>query len=621
MKTPLRSAIRVLLSLALCLGVTYGSHALTNQLEDHPSPYLALHASDPVAWQDWQQSIVTQAKSDQRLIYLSIGYFSCHWCHVMQRESYKDPAIAKFLNANFIPVKVDRELEPALDARMIEFVEATQGRGGWPLNVFLTPDGYPLYATLYLPRENFMEVLTRIHEIWTNDKQNLRDLARTEAAQGKGPGAPSLKVEDVAIYVGRFLQLAEQISDDIHGGFGEQSKFPSAPQLGLLLDLYARKPDPELGTFLTLTLDQMAGNGLLDQLGGGFFRYTVDPDWETPHFEKMLYDNALLSRLYLRASRVLDQPSYEAVARRTLDFMISDMAAPTGAMVASFSAVDDRDVEGGYYLWSETELVELLSDRERQVLKLAWRMTGAPPFEEGYLPMRGDDSAQIARQTGFAQDEVDHVLGDIERRLLQVRRGRGLPVDDKLLAGWNGLALTGLADAARVTGMERYRLAAGRIRDYLVGTLWNGKELRRAVSGGRAVGRASIEDYAYVAQGLLAWAQLSEQASDFAAARSVIDQAWSRFYGAHGWRRAEDSFIVAESTRDALLDGPMPSPSGLVAKVSLELARHFSDESLKKQALGALNASQNLMREQPFWLPTHLSAMLDAVTPDATVMR
>ena len=616
-----RASNRILLSLALWSGLSQASAELNNQLADHHSPYLALHASDPVAWQDWQQSVVTRARADERLIYMSIGYFSCHWCHVMQRESYKDPAIAEFLNANFIPVKVDRELEPALDARMIEFVEATQGRAGWPLNVFLTPDGYPLYAALYLPRDSFMEVLKRIDDVWTKDRDNLRKMARREAEQGRGPGAAALESEEVAVHIGRFLQLTQQVADDVHGGFGNQSKFPSAPQLELLLDLYARNPDPELKSFLILTFDQMAGNGLLDQLGGGFFRYTVDPDWETPHFEKMLYDNALLSRLYLRASRLLDQPDYEVVAKRTLDFMVAEMLTPSGAMVASFSAVDDHDVEGGYYLWNETELAGLLNERERHVLKLAWRLTDAPPFAQGHLPLRGDNPAEIAQQTGFAQEEVDRLLQDIDTKLLTVRGVRGLPVDGKLLAGWNGLALAGLADAARITGIDRYRTAAAGIRGYLVDILWDGEALRRAVAGQQPVGQASVEDYAYVAQGLMAWAQLTEQAPDFAVARSVVAQAWRRFYGAQGWRRAEDTFIMAESTRDALLDGPMPSPSGVIARVSLALARQLGDESLKKQALGALTGSQEAMRAQPFWLATHLSAMLDALTPDAAVMR
>lgn len=621
MPAPLRASTRMFAALALWSVLSLSNAELTNQLADHHSPYLALHASDPVAWQDWQQSVVAKARADERLIYLSIGYFSCHWCHVMQRESYKDSAIAEFLNANFIPVKIDRELEPALDARMIEFVEATQGRGGWPLNVFLTPDGYPLYATLYLPRDNFLQVLQRIHEVWTKDKANLRELARAEAEHGQGPGAASLESDQVAIHIGRFLEVAQQVADDVHGGFGNQSKFPSTPQLELLFDLYARKPDPDLKSFLTLTFEQMAGNGLFDQLGGGFFRYTVDPDWETPHFEKMLYDNALLARLYLRAAQLLDRPDFEVVAKRTFDFMLTEMVASEGAMVASFSAVDDRDIEGGYYLWSEEELAQLLSEQERQVINLAWRMTDAAAFEQGHLPLGGHDPAQIAEQTELAQGDVERRLQAIERKLLAVRSARGLPVDDKLLAGWNGLALAGLAEAARLTGIDRYRVAAGRIRGYLVETLWNGETLWRAVAGRQPVGQASVEDYAYVAEGLLAWARLTGQASDFALARSVLEQAWRRFYGPQGWRRAEDTFIVPDSARDALLDGPMPSPSGVIARVSLELAQHLDDEGLKKQALGALNGSQAMMREQSFWLATHLGAMLTALAPDAVTTR
>ncbi len=616
-----RLSTRILVALSLLCAAVSGSAALTNQLEEHPSPYLALHASDPVAWQDWRESVVARATDEGRLIYLSIGYFSCHWCHVMQRESYKDQAIAEFLNANFIPVKVDRELEPALDQRMIEFVEATQGRGGWPLNVFLTPDGYPLYATLYLPRDSFMEVLQRIHQVWARDKENLRNLARAEAARGRGPGEANLAVEDVTVSVNRFITQAQQISDDVHGGFGDQSKFPSVPQLELLLDLYVRKPDPELQSFLVLTLEQMAQNGLIDHLGGGFFRYTVDPGWETPHFEKMLYDNALLSRLYRRAAAVLDRPEFATVADRTLDFMIADMRVPAGAMVASFSAVDDRDVEGGFYLWSEAELARHFDPQAEKVLRLAWRMTDAPPFDSGYLPLGGDDPSRIAAQVGLVESEVAGVLTAAREKLLMLRSGRGLPVDDKLLAGWNGLALAALADAGRLTDNERYRSAAEQVRDYITDTLWDGQALRRAVSGQRAIGRAAVEDYAYVADGLWAWARLTGNNADYAFARTVVDQAWRRFYGESGWRLAEASLIAAESTRDALADGPMPSPSGVIARVSLELALHLNDESLKKQALGALNASQRLVQEQPFWFATHIGAMLAALPAPARAQR
>jgi hypothetical protein len=605
--------LRLTLVLLSTCGVLLPAHAaLTNQLTHHPSPYLAMHANDPVAWQDWNAAVMERARREGKLVYLSIGYFSCHWCHVMQRESYQNPEIAKFLNRHFIPVKVDRELEPALDARMIEFVEATRGQGGWPLNVFITPQGHPLFATLYSPPKEFLDVLVKLNELWAKEREGLGRLAQNAAVKSEGPGRPEIDRTKARSYAAAVIKEALAQADDMHGGFGNQSKFPSVPQLDFLLARQSAEPNPKLKEFLSLTLDQMAHGGLNDHLGGGFFRYTVDPSWKTPHFEKMLYDNALLARLYLRAARVLGRPDYAVVARRTLDFMERELRTPAGGFSASLSAVDDKNVEGGYYLWTAEQLAGVLTPEELKLGRLAWSMTDAAPFDAGYLPLRNQSVAEVAAPLQIDPVKLETVLAQAMDKLWRARGQRQLPRDTKLLAGWNGLALSAYAEAARVTKEAKFQQRAQEIRQYLMQRLWDGKALKRAENAGRGLGAAALEDYAYVAEGLLTWARLTGKAEDYAQARIVALSAWKRFYGAHGFRLSEDSLIQAEPGQDAITDGPMPSPSAVLLATSLAIADKTNDAGLRRQALAALNSGHKLLAQDPFWHATHIGAMLAA---------
>jgi uncharacterized protein YyaL (SSP411 family) len=590
---------------------------LANQLKNHASPYLALHANDPVAWQDWSENAVKLARSQNKLLFLSIGYFSCHWCHVMQKESYQNSGIAAFLNKNFIPVKVDRELEPALDARLIAFVEQTRGIGGWPLNVFITPDGHPLFAVLYEPPEDFLKVLNRLNTLWIKDPGQLKKLARDHTSHGKGPGAPALDKARVSAYLDRLVIGMRGYADSLNGGFGEQSKFPSVPQLTFLMNhvatLKSGKQKARLLEILVLTLEQMANLGLRDHLGGGFFRYTVDPGWKTPHFEKMLYDNAQLASIYLQAGRLLDRSDFLTVAEDTLDFLLNSMADSQGAYIAALSALDSKGVEGGYYLWTTGELEKYLSPAEYRVYRLAWSVRDAAPFDQGYLPYAGMDVNQIAKETGKAPAEIIKILQTSKKKLLIQRSHRSLPRDTKILAGWNGLALKALAEAAQITKSEKYRTAASRLRNYIVSKLWDGHSLKRTVVSGREVGRVALEDYAYVAQGLYAWAQITGKAPDYQIVRDVLDQAWDRFYSRQGWRLTEKSLIKTEGGQDVIADGVTPSPSAIIAGLSLKIADRYKSKQLKNRALSALNSGHEIVNQDPFWYASHVQAAKEAL--------
>ena len=595
----------------LVLG-TANAAPLENQLRQHSSPYLALHGDDPVAWQEWNAVSVERARREGKLLYLSIGYFSCHWCHVMQRESYRNAVIARYLNEHVIPIKVDRELEPALDARLIEFAETTRGMSGWPLNVFVTPDGHPLYATLYHPPEEFHKILIRIEQLWRNDRARLTALARIEAVTPQGPGKPEVNAVLARGLADKVVAEAFKVADSVQGGFGEQSKFPQYPQLAFLLAQYERSNDPRLKEFLLLTLDAMANNGLQDHLGGGFFRYTVDPSWKTPHFEKMLYDNAQLARLYRDAARVFGREDYRLIATRTLDFMLRDFSATSGAFIAALSALDDQGVEGGYYLWSAAQLENLLTSAEREVYRLHAGMIDAAPFEPGYLPLRAMSAAELAGQRKLAQADVEKRIASAEAKLRAARAKRRLPRDTKELAAWNGLALAAFAEAAQSTKEPRYRAVAQAVRDFLATTLWDGKVLARSHVQGKASGSVALEDYAYVTLGLTEWASLTGDARDVALAKTVATAAWKRFYGPKGFRLEENSLLVAETGQDVLNDGPMPSPSAVLADASLRLAEKSGDKALHRQVLAALNSGSAVISANPLWYATPVNTLLRA---------
>jgi uncharacterized protein YyaL (SSP411 family) len=614
MKLSVRPLLIVVAGIAIVVSPGLANAAgLTNQLKHHSSPYLALHGDDPVAWQDWRASAIKAARRQNKLLFVSIGYFSCHWCHVMQRESYRNPEIASYLNRHFVAVKVDRELEPALDARLIAFVEKTQGISGWPLNVFITPEGYPLYAVLYMPPAEFKAVLSRLQQLWQQDRENLKQVAREAVGGGRGPGTPALSRSTVQGYVNQVVQAGLGLGDPFNGGFGEQSKFPSVPQLNFFLHEYQQRPDPRLKELLTRTLDNMMRYGLYDHLGGGFFRYAVDPGWRTPHFEKMLYDNAQMAQLYLRAARVWNRADYARVGYETLAFITSDMRRSNGGFISALSAIDSNGVEGGYYLWRRQELEKILLPDELKVFLYVRGMTDAPAFDQGYLPMRLRTTAEAVTRFSLPEERVQQLLVAADRKVLNQRTRRSLPEDTKMLAGWNGLVLSAFSQAARTEASPEYRKIATELRDYLVHTHWTGKQLHRSKVNGRVIGHASLEDYAQVSRGLLDYARLTGRAGDYQLVRRVVDSAWRQFYGNTGWRLGEASLIQAEPGADAIADGPMPAPSGSLMSTALELAESTRDKALRERTLAALNSGHEIIASDPFWYVSHIDAMRRAI--------
>ena len=620
--SPLR---RVVFIIAVCLAfatasrVAFGAHGPVNALAHSASPYLRLHANDPVHWREWSPKVVAQAGAANRLIFVSVGYFACHWCHVMQRESFSDPAAADLLNAHFVAVKVDRELDPALDAQLLRFVQATLGHAGWPLNVVLTPGGVPLFGFTYLPVADFRRLMEQIAARWTADPESLAAAARDVSDMLEGSAQPrpaeTMDAAGVRALFDAFTQQASETADGLAGGFGQQQKFPSAPQLALLLDSQRREPVDALEAFLRLTFGAMASLGLRDQIGGGFFRYVTDPGWGVPHFEKMLYDNALLAELYFDAADVLGEPAFAAIAMNTVEFMVRELASSRGGLFSSLSAVDADGAEGGYYLFDAEVLDRVLDEPERAVAAAAWGFDGPPSLEHGHLPIQAaESSAAVARSAGVTVEEAAARLASARSKLLEVRGGRELPRDEKRLAGWNGLALSTLVRATARRGGERFEAPARAIVGLLAEDLWDGATLVRARAeggaDGPAIAPATLQDYAYVARGMIAFARAHGGETHWELARGIVTGAWGRFRVPDGWRLSDADGLPYAGVEPAIADGPMPSPSAVLLDATMHVADHFDDDALRTRARAALLADDAGLRPGAFFHATRIRTLL-----------
>lgn len=579
--------------------------ALINRLTVHPSPYLALHGGDPVAWQTWDAETVARARRENKLLYVSVGYFACHWCHVMQRESYRNPRIAALLNRDFIPVKVDRELNSGLDEALQQFSGRLNGVAGWPLNAFVTPDGYPVFVMLYAPPDEFQNTLRRLVARWRTDADTIRQLARQAAPP---PTPPEITQPTAARQIQNwenFMRGVWQEADLLHGGFGQVGKFPMAPQLDALLDRQRARPDPKLAEFLKLTFDQMAARGLRDHIGGGFFRYTVDPGWETPHFEKMLYDNAHLAMLYLRAAETLQQPYYQTVARGALDFMRDVLGGPDGGLYASTSAVDAAGREGATYLWEPAVLQRVLPPDVWAATRRVWQLDAPRHFENGYLP---------AEYRVPTPDER-RLLDEAARVLRPLRKARSLPVDDKRNAGLNGLALSAFSRAA---GLDPgYRHTADRIQAFLLKRMMRGDSLVKAVARDKALPDAELEDYAYTVAGLLDHAEATGSRASREAAVRLARSAWRLFWSERGWRHEARPLLATIAPEPALQDGALYSPSDVLIRASL----HVGDAALTARARHALAWRIPGMARDPYAWPSRLRLLDRAVTESLPTPR
>ena len=584
------------------------NHQYTNQLAQETSPYLLQHAHNPVQWHPWGEAALTQARTHNRPILLSIGYSACHWCHVMERESFENPEIAALMNQHFVCIKVDREERPDLDTIYMAATTAlNNGRGGWPMTVFLTPALEPFFAGTYFPPQDvagmsgFPRILTRLADLWQSEPDALLAHAAelSEAVRAHvtrlAPGSPSPE---------NLSEAVDDLSDtfDPHdGGFGGAPKFPHAQSIELLLVQHARKKDANARHMAQVTLDHMARGGMYDHIGGGFARYSTDAAWLVPHFEKMLYDNASLTTAYLYAWQVTGESLYAQVARETLDYVLRDMTAPEGGFYASTDA-DSEGEEGKYYVWTPAEVQAVLGSEEARRICAYYDITDAGNWEGKSIPHVTQSVADVAQQLGIAADALTTSLSHGRAKLYEARCQRVAPgLDDKVLTAWNGLMLTAFSEASRILGEPRYLHAACRNADFILqsmrqpdGTLW------RTYRHGRAHLNAYLEDYAYFCAGLLALYEAGAAPTYLEACIALANQARRLFASDDG------AFYDTASTHETLLarsrsghDGATPSPNAVFAHVLARLSHHTDDASLRRDAEAALLAFGASMARAP----------------------
>jgi uncharacterized protein len=564
-----------------------------NRLAAETSPYLLQHADNPVDWYPWGEEAFARARDEDLPVLLSVGYAACHWCHVMEHESFEDEETARLMNDRFVPVKVDREERPDVDGLYMDAVVAMTGHGGWPMTVFLTPDGRPFYGGTYFPPEprhgmpSFSQVLEAVSEAYRTRRTDLEQQAEVlvDAIRQASERAPSTEPLTSGLLSGVAPAL-RRVFDPREGGFGPAPKFPAASTIDLLLRLHAATGDEEALSMARLTLDRMAEGGMYDLLGGGFHRYSVDARWLVPHFEKMLYDNALLASAYLHAWLVTGEPRYRRVTTETLDYVLRELRLPEGGL-ASAQDADTDGVEGLTFTWTEEELEAVLGEPHPEWLQ---------PFEHGRSVLRGE------------------LPEDARATLLAARVERPQPLrDDKALAAWNGLALAALAEAGSRLGREDYVEAAVAVAEFVLGPLSDRRGLLlRTYRAGEARILAYVEDYANVANGLveLSWAtgdlRWLEEARRLAGllVELFADPARGGFYV----DSAEGDGLVAR--RKEFDDHPTPAGNSMAAFVLLRLARIYGDAELERHAVGVFRLAHPLMERAPAAV-SHLLCALD----------
>ncbi|MFI5143058.1 MAG: thioredoxin domain-containing protein, partial [Thermoanaerobaculales bacterium] len=512
----------------------------TNRLAGESSPYLQQHAHNPVGWYPWGDEALSRARTERRPIFLSVGYAACHWCHVMERESFEDPAVATLLNDHFVPIKVDREQRPDLDAVYMTAVQAMTGSGGWPLSVFLTPDLEPFFGGTYFPPErrygmaSFSEILLAVADAWENRRGEVLGSAAALSAQlariAEHRVGEELNIGDA---VPRALASLASRFDEKCGGFDGAPKFPTPSRLFFLV--HNSRSEPHARTMLERTLDGMAAGGMHDWLGGGFHRYAVDEQWLVPHFEKMLYDNALLARVYGEAGLALDNPAWLAVARTTADYLLREMRGPQGAFFSSTDA-DSEGHEGTYFTWTAAQLRQALPRDQADALITLCGLGTAGNFEGEASVLRPQRSVdEVAAELGRPAAAVRAEIVEARATLLAARDRRVSPaLDDKFLAGWNGMAVWALAYLGAALPEPRYLAAAKSTATFLLEHRGRDGQLVRSWRNDAAAGVETLEDLAWVTAGLVELYEADGNLAWLEASRALVGSRLQHYQAADG---------------------------------------------------------------------------------------
>ncbi len=564
---------------------------MSNRLAKETSPYLLQHRDNPVDWYPWGADALALARSEDRPILLSVGYSSCHWCHVMERESFEDTETAEFMNRHFVNVKVDREERPDVDALYMEAVQGMTGRGGWPMTLFLDPEGVPFYAGTYYPPEpapgmpSFRQVMEAVSQAFGERREEIRASAPSTRAQLAAIGEiePSAGALEPGILDDAVAGLRRQ-ADPVNGGFGGAPKFPPASALEFLLTRGADE-------IVERTLDAMAAGGIYDQIGGGFSRYSVDAVWLVPHFEKMLYDNALLARCYLHGWQALGHERYRRICTETLDWALREMRGPEGGFFSALDA-DSEGAEGRFYVWSRPEIEDLLGDRAEAAISHLGVTEGGNFEGANVLHLPGGAASTAPK--GFEEDRA--LL--YEARAKRVRPG----LDDKRLTAWNALMIAALAEAGAALRRDDYLEAAERCAEFVLGELRDAEGvLLRTYKDGEAKLPAYLEDHAFLLEGLLALYQAGFDQHRFEQAREVAEALLARFSdperGGFFTTSADQEQLIAR--RKEIGDHPIPSGNSSAALGLLRLAALSGERRYEREAVGVLRLFAPAARRQP----------------------
>jgi uncharacterized protein YyaL (SSP411 family) len=584
----------------------------TNRLAQETSPYLRQHAHNPVDWYPWGEEALRRAGELDRPIFLSVGYSACHWCHVMEHESFEDPEVGRLLNEHFVPIKVDREERPDLDQIYMTAVQLMTGHGGWPMSVFLTPDLKPFYGGTYYPPDDryggqmpsFKRLLGAIIEAW----QSRRAAVREQALQLTGHIQQAVRLEpaDRALGPEVVRRAADELRhgfDPVHGGFGKAPKFPHPMDLRVLLRVWQRFGEEDALVMVRKTLDGMARGGMYDHLGGGFHRYSTDRSWLVPHFEKMLYDNALLTVAYLEAYQATGEPFYREVVEETLAYVLREMTSPEGPFYSTQDA-DSEGEEGKFFVWSAEEVERVLGKELADLFGAVYDVTPEGNWEGHNILHRTRSDEQEARLQRLGEGELRARLDETRRKLFEVREHRVHPGrDEKALTSWNGLMISAFARAHQVLGRPEYREAATRAADFIVTRMRtaDGRLLHTYSAGSEPKLNGYLEDYAFLLEGLvdlyeatfsLRWLQLALELAGV-----MVGQFWDESEGGFFYTGRDHEELIAR-TRDAH-DSSVPSGNGMAVTALLRLAKLTGRTDLEERALRTLRLFSGLLTASP----------------------
>ena len=581
-----------------------------NRLIEETSPYLLQHAYNPVDWYPWSEEALQKARDEDKPIFLSIGYSACHWCHVMEHESFENENIAQLMNESFVNIKVDREERPDLDDIYMNAIQAMTGQGGWPMSVFLSPELKPFYGGTYFPpndmygRPGFPSVLKSIAKAWQTERQkvenaaneltqHLQNVMRLEA--GDHPLSLDISENGYRMLANRF--------DSQYGGFGSAPKFPHAMDIAFLLRYYHRTQTPDALQMAEFSLRKMAEGGMYDQLGGGFHRYSTDDQWLIPHFEKMLYDNALLAKTYTEAYQLTQNGFYERIVRETLDYILRDMTAAEGGFYSTLDA-DSEGQEGKFYAWTPQEIEQVLGDA--QAAQMVCRYYGVEQkgnFEQGTSVLHVTmDAEALAGLFAVDLKTVQTTLADARQKLLEARAQRVHPgLDDKVLTDWNGLMISAMAFAGNALNEARYHKAAEAACDFIWHTMRKEGELLHTFREGRAHTKGFLSDYAFFVNGLLDTYEAGRDPQRIAQARELAGEMIERFWdderGAFFYTAKDHEHLIAQS-KDPM-DNAIPSGNSMAVLALARLAEMTGETGYREKAEGVLQLFADSMRQIP----------------------